>query len=124
MRCQVESSVVSKLPCAVSPPATLTSTSRWPNRSATPVKTASTSSARVTSITYAAWRGAPGRPAATSSAADPSRSVTATRAPSDASRSAQARPIPCAAPVTTAAAALEPMHGHQPGTYAGRRAGL
>ncbi len=45
----------------------------------------------------AAWHSA-----ATCSACSPRRSTTATRAPSDANRSALARPMPCPPPVTTA----------------------
>src|SRR5262245_48722049 len=91
-------------------PAQLSTTSRRPNRSRARPIAASTSSARVTShCTAAASPPAPRMRPTVSRAPLSSTSAATTVAPRSARRSAAARPIPEAAPVTSPTRALKVM---------------
>ena len=85
---------------ALSQPALLTSTSTRPCWSWTARTMAATPGRSVTSV--CSPTAVPPIAAAVAAAVEPSRSVTATIAPSAASFSAIARPMPCPAPVTIA----------------------
>ena len=83
-------------------PALLTMTSTAPWRSTADAKTLATASASVTSTVAVLTSPRPASARAVSASSVASRSQSATAAPEPSSRSAMARPIPCAPPVTTA----------------------
>src|SRR5215207_3415867 len=100
MRRENSSSEVSMIGLPISMPALLTLTSRPPNACTVSAIAFWTSPGLVTSQLRAiAW---PPIPCAACSAAAPSRSASATRAPRSANSCAMARPRPRAAPVTSA----------------------
>src|SRR6266511_573032 len=97
------SSVWSRSRLNVDTPALLHNTSTRPNRSSVVAASPSTAAAPETStVTAAASPPVAWMPDATTSASAPSRSATTTAEPAAANSSARARPMPLAAPVTTA----------------------
>ena len=99
-----QSSIVHSQVLTVGPrmPAPLTRTSMPPKRSTVPARAVSTAPISDTSAVARATRPPPSRSTDAASSASPSMSQSMTLAPEASRRSATARPIPRAAPVTTA----------------------